>query len=33
VEEITLSEDKPMMVKILREGKEITLTLHPGEGE
>lgn len=33
VEVITQSEDRPMNVKILREGKEITLTLHPGEGE
>lgn len=33
IEVITQSEGRPMNVKILREGREITLTLHPGEGE
>lgn len=33
IEVINQSEDKPLNVKVLREGKEITLTLHPGEGE
>lgn len=33
IEVINQSEDRPMNVKILREGNEITLTLHPGERE
>lgn len=33
IEVINQSEDRPIQVKVLRDGKEITFVLHPGEGE
>ncbi len=33
IEVINQSEGRPMIVRILRDGNELDLTLHPGEGE
>lgn len=33
IDAIASSEGRPMSVRVLREGKEVEITLHPGEGE